>query len=67
MACKKANCLNTELLHIGDSLESDVQGANAAGVLSAWLNRDGLAKSSKIQPAFEIQSLNEISEILKYK
>ncbi|MEL7269578.1 MAG: HAD-IA family hydrolase [Bacteroidota bacterium] len=67
MACKKANCLNTELLHIGDSLESDVQGANAARVLSVWLNRDGLANNTTIKPAFEIQSLNEISDILKYK
>ena len=65
IACKKANCLHSELLHIGDSLESDVQGANAAGVISVWLNRDGLAKKSKIKPVFEIQSLNEISDILK--
>lgn len=67
MACKKANCSNSELLHIGDSLESDVQGANAAGVLSVWLNRDRSTNNSTIKPVFEIQSLNEISEILKYK
>lgn len=65
MACKKANCSNSELLHIGDSLESDVQGANAAGVLSVWLNRDGSTNNSTLKPAFEIQSLNEISNILK--
>lgn len=67
MACKKANCSNSELLHIGDSLESDVQGANAAGVLSVWLNRDRSTNNSTIKPVFEIQSLIEISEILKYK
>lgn len=67
IACKKVNCSNSELIHIGDSLESDVQGANAAGILSVWLNRDGLAKKPKIKPAFEIQSLNEIPDILKGK
>lgn len=65
IACEKANCLNAELIHVGDSLQSDVQGANAAGVLSIWLNREGSAKYPKIKPAFEIQSLHEISTILK--
>lgn len=65
IACKKANCLHTELIHIGDSLKSDVQGANSAGVLSVWLNRDRLTNDSAIKPDFEIQSLSMLPDILK--
>lgn len=32
-----------EALHVGDSLEEDVQGARAAGIPALWLNRNGTA------------------------
>lgn len=32
----------SEVLHIGDSLSSDVQGAGAVGINSVWVNRNGL-------------------------
>lgn len=31
--------------HVGDSLATDVAGANAAGLTSVWLNRDGTIRS----------------------
>lgn len=41
-----ARCARCELLHVGDSLEHDVAGANAAGIQSVWLNRSGRANES---------------------
>jgi len=56
-ACAKAGCQTHELMHVGDSLDSDVAGANAAGAVSVWLNRTGAENSSRTRPDHEIQSL----------
>ena len=64
VTCRQAGCTPFELLHIGDSLESDVQGANAAGATSVWLNRDGLPNTTGIRPDYEIQSLWELPGLL---
>jgi FMN phosphatase YigB (HAD superfamily) len=34
-----------ETLHVGDSLEMDVQGARAAGLRAAWLKRGARRRS----------------------
>ena len=48
--------------HVGDSLAADVAGANAAGLCSVWLNRDGTVRSKNdAQPDFEITSLSELT------
>jgi putative hydrolase of the HAD superfamily len=49
-----------ELIHVGDSLQTDVEGANRAGVYSIWLNRQGRTNQTNIQPDFEIGSLAEL-------
>ena len=47
--------------HVGDSLEADVAGANAAGLTSVWLNRDGTAcNRSDARPDLEIASFSEL-------
>ncbi len=63
-ACRQAGCEPCELLHIGDSLEADVRGANGVGATSIWLNRDGVPNTSGIQPDYEIRSLLEIPGLL---
>lgn len=51
--------------HVGDSLASDVAGANAAGLSSVWLNRDGTVRSKNAaQPDLEITSLSELTPYL---
>ncbi len=48
--------------HVGDSLASDVAGANAAGLSSVWLNREGTVRSQNdAQPDLEITSLLELT------
>ena len=65
VAVEQAGCSGQELLHVGDSLQSDVAGANRAGVRSVWLNRDGKRNDSEFQADFEIASLAELVSICK--
>lgn len=49
---------------IGDSLTSDIKGANNAGIDSIWLNFGEHKNNSDIKPTYEVNSLDEIVEIL---
>jgi 2-haloalkanoic acid dehalogenase type II len=62
---KRMNLLPTEVLVIGDSPVSDIQGARNANLPVAWLNRPGasLPADSPV-PDFEIRNLTEILPIL---
>nr|WP_299408619.1 HAD family hydrolase [Acaryochloris sp. IP29b_bin.148] len=62
--CRQAGCQPWQLIHIGDSLESDVAGANGVGAISVWLNRKGEQNRSEIVPTFEIHSLLEVTKIV---
>lgn len=62
-ACAQVGCEPEQLMHIGDSLESDVAGANGVGAISVWLNRQGKRNTSDTVPAFEIRSLLEVTKI----
>ena len=64
VACARAGCEPHQLAHVGDSLETDVDGANRVGALSVWLNRDHLPRDPDIPPAFEIRSLAELVPLL---
>lgn len=52
-----------EILHIGDS-RSDVLGANRAGAVSCWLNRDHHIWQHDIRPDYIIHGLMELTSIL---
>lgn len=62
-ACSQAGCRPHDLMHVGDSLESDVAGANASGAVSVWLNRNGVENTSTVQPDHEIRRLTELVDI----
>ncbi len=54
-----------EVWHVGDDLEADVGGANAAGLVSVWLNRDRRSRQpGDPGPAYEIRSLADLSSAL---
>ena len=63
IAMRQVECAKHELLHVGDSLQSDVGGAKRAGVRSVWLNRDRKRNDSDIQTDFEILSLTQLVDI----
>jgi 2-haloacid dehalogenase len=49
-----------EVLHVGDSLRSDVRGAHAAGIRAVWVNRRGLPLTERGPAAFVIADLSEL-------
>jgi putative hydrolase of the HAD superfamily len=51
-------------VHVGDSLECDVAGAQAAGFRAVWLNRDGAPNDSPIRPDAEIATLDELDAVV---
>jgi len=64
VALEKAGCTNEQLLHVGDSMTNDVEGAKGAGIKCVWLNRNGMVNQSNVKPDFEIRSLHELLNIV---
>jgi putative hydrolase of the HAD superfamily len=64
IALQRAACTRHQLIHIGDSLEEDVEGAIRAGVKSVWLNRNHQKNNLTLKPDWEISSLTELLKIL---
>ncbi len=64
IAARRAGCDLDQLLHVGDSLETDVSGAESAGARGVWLNREGITNDSGIKPDHEISSLTELPAML---
>ena len=54
-----------EVLLVGDSLTSDIKGANNAGVKACWYNPEGIPCDKDVQIDYEIKDLHEVYEILK--
>ena len=52
------------VLIVGDSLTSDILGAENAGIKSCWYNPTHKHNSTAIKPDFEIEHLSEIKKIL---
>jgi len=63
-ACRQAGCRPDELLHIGDSLETDIAGARGVGAISVWLNREEQPITGCVEPDFTITMLAELVDIL---
>lgn len=54
-----------EVMIIGDSLSSDMQGGNNAGILCCWYNPNNTEKKNNIKIDFEIKDISEILDILE--
>ena len=63
-ALSKINRTPEEVLHVGDSLENDVSGANNSGLRSAWLNRHNTTNTTSITPDLEVTDLEELARML---
>jgi len=61
---EQAGCSREELLHVGDSLATDVCGAKNAGVACVWLNREGSGNEAGAEPDVEIATLGELVGLL---
>lgn len=60
----EAGCEPCQLLHVGDSLETDAWGALNAGVVPAWLDRDGSGPAPDSLPFAVISHLSELPHML---
>ena len=64
LALNKCGRSAAQVIHVGDSLESDVMGANGCGIRSVWLNMNGATNATGIAPDHEIGDLRELLDIL---
>ena len=64
VACTAVGCAPSEMLHLGDSLATDVAGANGVGAVSVWLNHEGQENRSGVTPDHVIHSLGEVLDLL---
>lgn len=55
-----------QTLIIGDSLNADIKGGEMAGLDTCWFNPTQKINGSEIIPTYEIQSLNQLYEIVKF-
>ena len=54
-----------ECILVGDSLTSDMRGANNAGIAACWFNPDGKKKEIDVTIDYEIRRLDELLSILQ--
>jgi len=59
---EKVGCQSSDVIHIGDSLENDVQGAINAGVTPVWYNPD---KEQNTLGVNEVSALSELSSMVQ--
>ena len=64
LALSKIEHSSEQVLHVGDSLQNDVAGANNCGLISAWLNRKNTPNTTKITPDLEVRNLQHLAKIL---
>ncbi|MEE2700788.1 MAG: HAD family hydrolase [Chloroflexota bacterium] len=64
IALDQAGCDPHEIIHIGDSLEDDIKGANDAGITSVWLNPRVHQNTTGIHPTYEVSGLAELVGLL---
>lgn len=54
-----------EIMIVGDSLSSDIQGGNNAGIVCCWYNPNHLKNTKNVRVDHEIDNLWQLEEILK--
>ena len=49
---------------VGDSLTSDMQGGNNAGIVCCWYNPKKVPNTKNLKIDYEIENLNEIKALI---
>jgi 2-haloacid dehalogenase/putative hydrolase of the HAD superfamily len=55
-----------EVLHIGDSIRSDIAGAKAAGIPMLWINPDGRQAPAELTPDYVSRDLTGLLEFFEH-
>ena len=56
---------DSEMIIVGDSLTSDMQGGHNEGILCCWYNPKQVKGNPELKIEYEITNLNQIRDILK--
>ena len=64
-ALERAGVEPHEAIHIGDGLETDVAGAQGAGLRAVWFNPDGREPEGRIVPDATIASYAELPALIE--
>ena len=62
IAMKRNNLSANEIIHIGDSISSDILGANNVNIKSIWLNRNGKQNKTNAIPDLIANDFIEVME-----
>lgn len=54
----------SEIMIIGDSLTSDIQGGNNAGIVTCWFNPNGKKEETALRIDYEINNLIQVLDIV---
>ena len=60
-ALERAHCAPSDAVHVGDSIEADVEGAHRSGLLAVWVNRN---EEPSVVDCLTIRSLEELPHAL---
>ena len=64
-ALARLGCARERVLHVGDSVGSDLRGAAAAGIAAAWVNPTGRALPSELTPPrHTVSRLTELAPLV---
>ncbi|MNP53866.1 Pyrimidine 5'-nucleotidase YjjG [compost metagenome] len=63
-ALKRSNLNANEVIHIGDSVLSDIGGAQKLGISAIWLNRLNKSLPYGVNPDFISKDLNDVKTYL---
>lgn len=63
-ACERLGLAPAQVLHVGDDPHADVAGARAAGLRTAWINRNGATWTRDEAPDLVVRDLAELARWL---
>ncbi len=64
-ALRSAGVQPHEAVFVGDNPVNDVEGAQRAGLVAVWCNRDGRAWNGRVAPAMTVRSLWELYRMVE--
>ena len=63
-ACRRARVTPAQLAHVGDEAETDLAGAQAAGVTVIWMNRGGQLPRPAVAHHAEVRDMAQLLSLL---
>lgn len=58
---RRSGCTADEVIHMGDSLSSDIEGAQRLGIRAGWINRLGKKLPDYYKPDYIYPNLSEVN------